>query len=457
MGLARILQADFVAVHTREILAAINALEAESRSRRSVEAIVPSVEVAEEDHRSISEIVQSGSEQASSSNNFRIAFYNRPLTTTLKYIEHSISVLEDASPKRVVYIHGDPAIFQVTMSGSWQSQFVEMLLLKKAYDPGTLFILSEGSRYDPSGNDSDGGRSSLSEVRSLLDSSNGLLRKSRDSESFSSFSWMIDSKLNAPRIVITPPEDPKASASHRKQITMDFSLHIFTGNYNSILKRFAEFSTSESLFNELVTSLPLIEAGTSPDVIKNIRNLLPSLNGRQLSPQEITAFCLSLSLDSPQLTSDPFGFFVQSIDKFVKLRELQERAVGLLSGNGFGQISEVNQEDLNKYERRFVSNIVSPSMVGTRFEDIGALDKVKRTLYELISLRLERPDYFTKGILKDNVSGILLFGPPGTGKTMLAKAVAAQSGANFISVSSSSIFDMYVGEGEKNVKVISKS
>ena len=89
----------------------------------------------------------------------------------------------------------------------------------------------------------------------------------------------------------------------------------------------------------------------------------------------------------------------------------------------------------------------------TRFDEIGALEKVKRTLYELITLPLERPELFREGILKEAVSGILLFGPPGTGKTMLAKAVAAQSKSNFIAVNSSNIYDMYVGEGEKNVKV----
>ena len=68
-------------------------------------------------------------------------------------------------------------------------------------------------------------------------------------------------------------------------------------------------------------------------------------------------------------------------------------------------------------------------------------------------LPLHRPDLYSTGINKDTVSGVLLFGAPGTGKTMLAKAVAAESGFNFITVTSSTINDMYVGEGEKNVSV----
>jgi len=92
--------------------------------------------------------------------------------------------------------------------------------------------------------------------------------------------------------------------------------------------------------------------------------------------------------------------------------------------------------------------------VKVRFNDIGSLERQKTTLHDLISLPLKRPDIFGKGVLKNTVSGVLLFGPPGTGKTMLAKAVAAESGANFLAVSTADIMDKYVGEAEKNAKVM---
>jgi SpoVK/Ycf46/Vps4 family AAA+-type ATPase len=76
------------------------------------------------------------------------------------------------------------------------------------------------------------------------------------------------------------------------------------------------------------------------------------------------------------------------------------------------------------------------------------------TLKVLVSLPLKRPDAFTYGVLERNfINGVLLFGPPGTGKTMLAKAVAKESGARVLEIKGSEVYDMYVGEGEKNVKV----
>ncbi|RIA86448.1 P-loop containing nucleoside triphosphate hydrolase protein [Glomus cerebriforme] len=66
-----------------------------------------------------------------------------------------------------------------------------------------------------------------------------------------------------------------------------------------------------------------------------------------------------------------------------------------------------------------------------------------------------RPQSFSYGVLsKHFISGVLLFGPPGTGKTMLAKAVAKESGSTVIDIKSSDVYDMYVGEGEKNVRAI---
>lgn len=115
----------------------------------------------------------------------------------------------------------------------------------------------------------------------------------------------------------------------------------------------------------------------------------------------------------------------------------------------------VSSSELNKYERRFL-NCIATATTQTFFKDVVVSSETVQTLRALTSLPLTHPELFAQGILKHSMTGVLLFGPPGTGKTMLARAVAQESGAAFLAVNMSNIFDMWVGEGEKNVKVIMK-
>ncbi|KAI8018552.1 ATPase family AAA domain-containing protein 1-A [Camellia lanceoleosa] len=108
----------------------------------------------------------------------------------------------------------------------------------------------------------------------------------------------------------------------------------------------------------------------------------------------------------------------------------------------------------NEFEKRLLADVIPPTDIGVSFDDIGALENVKDTLKELVMLPLQRPELFCKGQLTKPCKGILLFGPPGTGKTMLAKAVATEAGANFINISMSSITSKWFGEGEKYVKAV---
>jgi transitional endoplasmic reticulum ATPase len=88
-----------------------------------------------------------------------------------------------------------------------------------------------------------------------------------------------------------------------------------------------------------------------------------------------------------------------------------------------------------------------------RWEDIGGLEDVKRQLVEAIEWPLKYPERFDRIGVKPP-KGILLYGPPGCGKTMLAKAVATEAEANFISVKGPEIFNKWVGESEKAVREI---
>jgi ATP-dependent 26S proteasome regulatory subunit len=85
-----------------------------------------------------------------------------------------------------------------------------------------------------------------------------------------------------------------------------------------------------------------------------------------------------------------------------------------------------------------------------RWEDIAGLEGAKQALYEAAILPTKRPDLFTG--LRAPPRGILLFGPPGTGKSMLAKAMSAEADLSFRSFSASSIVSKFVGDSEKNVR-----
>jgi len=88
-----------------------------------------------------------------------------------------------------------------------------------------------------------------------------------------------------------------------------------------------------------------------------------------------------------------------------------------------------------------------------RWEDVGGLEDVKRQLIEAVEWPLKYPDKFERMGIRPP-KGILLYGPPGCGKTLLAKAVATEAEANFISVKGPEIFNKWVGESEKAIREI---
>ena len=119
-------------------------------------------------------------------------------------------------------------------------------------------------------------------------------------------------------------------------------------------------------------------------------------------------------------------------------------------------IEKANQKILeidNEFEKHIKSGVIEANQIGVTFEDVGALDDIKESLKELVMLPLRRPELFNGGLLKP-CRGILLFGPPGTGKTMLAKAIANEAGASFINVSMSTITSHWFGDDEKNVRAL---
>lgn len=124
-------------------------------------------------------------------------------------------------------------------------------------------------------------------------------------------------------------------------------------------------------------------------------------------------------------------------------------------GNDRERLLSSLRKTCNTHEKKLLNGVVDAKSIRTSFSDVHVPPDTIDALKTLISLSLIRPEAFTYGVLStDKIPGLLLYGPPGTGKTLLAKAVARESGATVLEVSGSDVYDMYVGEGEKNVKAI---
>jgi len=102
-------------------------------------------------------------------------------------------------------------------------------------------------------------------------------------------------------------------------------------------------------------------------------------------------------------------------------------------------------------EQRILNEILDHAP-GVRWEGIAGLELVKDTLQEIVIAPSLNPELFSG--LRAPARGVLLFGPPGNGKTMIAKAVATECGATFFNISASSITSKWVGESEKQVRAL---
>lgn len=109
---------------------------------------------------------------------------------------------------------------------------------------------------------------------------------------------------------------------------------------------------------------------------------------------------------------------------------------------------------LSAYERDILSSVVTPDEIKVTFKDVGGLDPIIDGLHESVIYPLTIPELYSSSSLLQAPSGVLFYGPPGCGKTMLAKAIAKESGVNFISIRMSAIMDKYYGESNKIVDAI---
>ncbi|KAK1267470.1 Katanin p60 ATPase-containing subunit A1 [Acorus gramineus] len=230
-------------------------------------------------------------------------------------------------------------------------------------------------------------------------------------------------------ICIHPPKEEEPLITFNKQIEEDRRISISRSNFMELQKVLDE--------NELVC-VDLLHVNTNGVV-------LTKQKAEQVVGWARNHYLSSCNL--PSVKGDRLDVPRESLEVAI-VRLMEKETVFKKPSHSLKSLAK------DEYENNFVSAVVPPDEVGVRFNDIGALEYVKRTLNELVILPMRRPELFSHGNLLRPCKGILLFGPPGTGKTLLAKALATEAGANFISITGSILTSKWFGDAEKLTKAL---
>ena len=190
---------------------------------------------------------------------------------------------------------------------------------------------------------------------------------------------------------------------------------------------------------------------------------IPDKNGRlEILEIHTRGMPLAKDVDVEKLAAITHGFVGADLEALA--REAAMSALRKILPKIDFELSDIPYETLLKLEvtmDNFLEALkeIEPSAIrevfvevpDVKWSDVGGLENIKQELKEAIEWPLKYPDVFVKANTNPP-KGILLYGRPGTGKTLLAKAVANESGVNFISIKGPQLISRYVGESERGVR-----
>lgn len=131
------------------------------------------------------------------------------------------------------------------------------------------------------------------------------------------------------------------------------------------------------------------------------------------------------------------------------LRALLGAQIRMHEGEG-PRLRVVSNDDTDRSE---VDRLLHPTQPPVAFADVGGLDEIKAQIEKRIILPFQKPTLFAR-FKKKPGGGILLYGPPGCGKTLLARATAGQCKATFLNVAIEDVLDMWIGESERKLHAL---
>lgn len=164
---------------------------------------------------------------------------------------------------------------------------------------------------------------------------------------------------------------------------------------------------------------------------------------RPLSRNEVVGMLLRLTIFGAA-TYYSIKWVVDAMDPTSKQKsQAKKRAEQLMKRIG------VEGVKLTEYEMNIASHLVDPQTMKVSWRDIAGLDEVINELQDTVILPFQKRHLLAGSKLFQPPKGVLLFGPPGCGKTMIAKATAKASGCKFINLQASTLTDMWYGESQK--------
>jgi len=211
---------------------------------------------------------------------------------------------------------------------------------------------------------------------------------------------------------------------------------------------------------------PADEDEKFPDIIKidgqTRRNIAAALNDIVKIKKITTKVAKSVVLmpvNDVVTVDKEFTDFVKNRLKGLPISQGDEISVMILGNSMDFKINKVSPKSVVKIDRSTVLNILSDTEVDRKirvtYEEVGGLRTEIKAMREIVELPLRHPELFiTLGI--EPHSGILLYGPPGCGKTLIAKVLASESEANMYSINGPEIMNKYYGETEARLREIFK-